>query len=113
MSKYKLVVEDTVIVPVKFTMKVGNVNKLFSFNFEALRLSQEEINERREQKAKLVTDFMRDVMRGWDNQRLVLDEEGKPAEFNDESRDMMLSAAGVGTVLFNAYLLEVGAKEKN
>lgn len=108
-----LAVEDTVDVPVKFTMKVRSVNKLFSFTVTCDRMDQEQINECMEDGKQKVTDFMRGVMRGWSGQRLVLDAAGNPVEFSEAARDMMLKAAGVGTVLFNAYLTETGAKPKN
>lgn len=112
-AEFQLAVEDTVDVPVKFTFKAGAVNKQFSFTVFAKRLEQEEINERRENPGMLVADFMRELLTGWKDQRFVLDREGKPAEFSDGSRDVMLNAAGVAVVIFNSYLKEVGAKEKN
>jgi hypothetical protein len=110
---YKLAVEDVVEVPVKFTLKNKGVNRLFSYTIICDRLPQEVINERLESSNKKVTDFMREVMTGWRDQRLVLLADDSPADFNDESCDVMLNAAGVGTVLFNAYFKECGAKEKN
>lgn len=112
-QEYQLAVEDIVELPVSFTLKVGAVNKRFSFTVYATRLEQTEINEARANRDMLVADFMRPLMTGWKDQRLVLDQEKKPAEFSEGARDLMLNAAGVATVIFNAYLKEVGAKEKN
>lgn len=112
-NQYKLVVDDIVNVPVKFTFKSGSINKLFSFTVFAKRLDQETISERLADKDKKATDFIRDLMTGWKDQAFVLDGDDKPAEFNDDSRDIMLNAAGVGVVIFNSYLAECGAKVKN
>jgi hypothetical protein len=112
-TEFQLAVEDTVEVPVKFTFKAGRVNKSFSFTVFCDRLDQDEINERRKTPDMLVTDFMRPLMKGWKDQLFVLDSHGKPADFSEGARDVMLNAAGVGTVIFNSYLKEVGAKEKN
>lgn len=113
MPKYQLAVDDVVNVPVKFTFKMAGVNKLFSFTVFATRLPQEEITARLEEKDKKASDFIRDLLTGWKDQAFVLDEDGKPAEFNADSRDFMLDAAGVASVIFNAYLVEAVAKVKN
>lgn len=110
---YHLAVEDTVEVPVKFTMKVKGVAKLFAFTFTATRLDQDEITSRLEEKEKKIKDFMADLVTGWTGQRLVLTASDEPADFSPESLDFMLNAPGVAVVFFNAYLKNCGATEKN
>ncbi len=112
---YTLAVEDTVEVPVKFTMKAGKVDKLFKFTLTAIRISHDDIQE-----AMKAVEFKfreglvsMDVLKGWEGQRLVLDDQGKPADFNADSLNMMLSAPGVAQVIYLAYMKECGAKEKN
>lgn len=113
-QKYQLAIEDTVDVPLKFTLKAGRVNRVFAFSLYCKRLSQEQFNALLEESGKKVTDVMREVITGWDDhQRLVLDAAGNPAPFSEEARDVMLSAAAFGTLAYNKYLVEVGAKEKN
>lgn len=108
-----LSISNTSEISVKFTLKEGSVNKLFAFSFTAERLDQDEINERLEDKNKKVKDFMAGVITGWSGQRLVLEDNGEPAEFSQEALAMMLNVMGVGGILFNAYLKDCGAKEKN
>lgn len=108
-----LSISNTSEISVKFTLKEGSVNKLFAFSFTAERLDQDEINERLEDKNKKVKDFMAEVIKGWSGQRLVLEDNGEPAEFSQEALAMMLNVMGVGGILFNAYLKDCSAKEKN
>lgn len=110
---FKLAVADRVKVPVKFTIRDGGAEKTFAFTLECERLSDEAIKARLKNEEEPVNDFMRDVARGWSGQKLVLNEEGEPAEFSAEAFDAMLNMAGVGVVLFKAYLAECGAKAKN
>ncbi len=110
---YTLAIEDTVEIPVKFTLKVKGVAKLFAFTLTADRLAQDEISARLEDKESKVRDFIAEVVTGWSGQRLVLDAEGQPAEFTPEALSSMLNVAGVAGVIFSAYLKECGAKEKN
>lgn len=112
-DEFQLAVGDTVEVPVKFTLKKGSVHKLFSFTVFADRLDQETIDERLATKDQKATVFMREVMTGWKDQALVLRADGTPAAYSEKARDAMLSAPGVGVLIFNAYLVECGAKVKN
>lgn len=109
---FTLAVENTVEVPVKFTLKNKGVARLFSFILTAERLPQDEISARLEDKERKVKDFMADVVSGWSGQRLVLDA-AEPAEFSPEALEALLNVAGVAAVCFTAYLKECGAKEKN
>ena len=112
---FTLAVENTVEVPVKFTLKNKGVARLFSFILTAERLPQDEISTRLEDKERKVKDFMAEVISGWSGQRLVLDaaEPAQPAEFSPEALEALLNVAGVAAVCFTAYLKECGAKEKN
>lgn len=108
-----LAISNTSEISVKFTLKEGSVNKLFAFTFTAVRLDQDEISERMDDKNKKVKDFMADVITGWSGQRLVLEDNGEPAAFSAEALAMMLNVMGVAGILFAAYLKDCGAKEKN
>lgn len=108
-----LAISNTSEISVKFTLKEGSVNKLFAFSFTAIRLDQDEITERIEEKNKKVKDFMAEVITGWSGQRMVLEDNGEPAAFSQEALAMMLNVMGVGSILFNAYMKDCGAKEKN
>lgn len=110
---YKLVVADVVKVPVKFTLNDAGKVKKFDFSITCERLEAKVIRDRIQGGDALVSDFMRSVMKGWEGQSLVVDEEGKPADYNDDSRDVMLDTAGVASIFYAAYISECGAKEKN
>jgi len=110
---YKLTIQNTAQVKVKFTLQDKGVNRLFAFTLEATRLDQDEISSRLEEKDKKVKDFMADLITGWDGQRLVLNEDDTPAAFTPEALQVLLNVPGVAAVIFNAYLKDCGAKEKN
>ena len=82
---FKLAIENSVEVPVKFTLKEGKVDKLFSFNLLCDRLDQDEIGTVLDENEHKVKAFMTRVTRGWDGQRLVLTEDGQPADFSPTS----------------------------
>lgn len=110
---YKLTIQNTVQTKVKFTLKDKGVDRLFAFTLDCVRLEQDEITSRLEEKDKKVKDFMADLITGWDGQRLVLNEDDTPAAFSAEALDVLLNVPGVAAVIFSAYLKDAGAKEKN
>ena len=110
---FTLAIQNATDVSVKFTLKDGKALKTFAFTFTADRLEQDEITARLEDKEKKVRDFMAEVITGWSGQRLVLDADGQPAAFSPDALNALLNVAGVAAVLFNAYLKDCGAKEKN
>lgn len=109
----KLVIDDTVQVPVKFETNNNGKGKSFNFNLTCNRLSQQEISEIIKDDDALVVDVLKDIVIGWQNQNLVVDEDNKPCAFSVESFEMMLSLKGIGIVAWQSYLKEVGAKIKN
>lgn len=112
-QKYTLAIQNTVDVPVKFTLKEGKVDRLFSFTLQCDRLDQEEIGTVLEENEHKVKAFMTKVTKGWEGQRLVLTEGGEPADFSPEALAVMLSAAGVAMTCYNAYGLHCASKAKN
>lgn len=113
-DQFTLSVDDVVEVKAKFTLKSKGVDKLFAFLFFATRLSQDDITTMLANKDQKIKEFLPDVVTGWSGQGLVIDAAtGKPADFGPEALEAMLNAPGVASVFFNAYLKEVGAKEKN
>lgn len=115
MSKFVIAVEDAVEVPVKFTLKAGKVNKAFAFTLTATRIPQDELQTKMKDAEYKFKEGLQSmgVITGWADQRLVLDASGQPAEFSEEALDAMLSVAGVARMVYDAYLKECGAKEKN
>lgn len=109
---FTLAIENVVEVPVKFTLKVGKVNKPFGVTLTARRLSKEESDNMAADQS--VKDFLLDNVSAWSDQRLVLDSvTGEPAPFSREAFDAFLSVTGVLGICWNAYVRECAGKEKN
>jgi hypothetical protein len=106
---FKIKIENTVQVPVKFTMKEGETDKVIKFSFTAKRMPWKEINE----SEKSVTEFLLDNVTGWKDQSFVLMDDGEPAPFSADALRFMLDQIGLISVMWNAYLRECGGKEKN
>lgn len=107
---FKIAVANVVKVPVKFTLKDGSVNKLFSFELTATRRTPEEIEEQPEVTIK---DFLLEVVTDWSGQRLILQDNNEPAPFGKDAFEYMLKQPAVLMVVWTAYQRECGAKEKN
>ncbi len=112
-TMFTLALEDTVEVPVKFTLKVGKVNKAFAFTLDATRHTQDEIEEWTTDKNRKIKDILTDVVTGWSGQKLVLGENKEPADFTPESFAAMLGVQGVAGTIYVAYLNECGAKVRS
>lgn len=113
MSKYSLAISETTIVSVVAVLKneAGRPNQ-YKFDLVCLRKGADELKELMESGANL-KDVMRDVTTNWRGQRLVLDEDGKPADFSLEAFDALLDIGGMPTLLFNRYYTESSATAKN
>lgn len=109
----KLVIENTVKVPVKFSLNNNGKTTPFSLTLICDRLEQAEIKSRSSDGEKTAREFLTDVIKGWEGQKLIVEDDGTPADFDDESCEMLLNTAGVAMVIYIAYLKECGAKEKN
>lgn len=107
---YTLAIDNVVVFTVKFTLKSGRVNKSFCVTLTANRLSKEESEAQAD--GTSVKDFLLNEVTNWSDQNLVL-VDGKPADFSREAFEYMLSVGNVLAVVWNAYLKETGAKEKN
>lgn len=72
------------------------------------------IQERQQLFSKMTTvEFMKQAFTGWDGQKLVLNDDGTPAEFSTEALEAMFDIDGVALVIFNDYVKASAAKEKN
>ena len=107
---FKIAVDNIVQVPVKFTLKDGSVNKLFTFTLTATRRTQDQIEE---QPDLTVKDFLMDNVSDWSGQRLVLGDNGEPAAFSRDALEFMLKQPGLLGIVWAAYTRECGGKEKN
>ncbi|UGQ45080.1 phage tail assembly chaperone [Massilia endophytica] len=115
MSKFKVLVGDIFRATVKGTVP-GEDGKPKDFEFVLIcnRSSQEEVKKAYEGSGLIYADFLKQKVKGWDGQQLVLDNTtGQSAEFSEEAFDALLSIQAMGLVCFNAYNRDNGAKEKN
>lgn len=110
---YQLAIGNTIKVPVKFESNSNGITKAFNFNLICDRLPQDELLKLESDDKELIKDVLKRVTKGWESQTLVLDADNKPAEFNDDAFEMMLSLAAIHVVAWKSYLKEVGAKTKN
>lgn len=111
---FKLAIEDSVEFQVKLTIRSGRVDKSFPVTFFCDRVpTNDEITARMDACDNKYKEFLTGLVTGWKDQRLVLDQNDKPVDFSAEALDVMLSAAGVARQVFEVYVREVSAKEKN
>lgn len=112
-KKYKTVVSDTVLVPVKGSLSDENGKaKKFEFSLICKRLGADEVREMIGSE-RLITSIMSEVTTGWKDQRLVLEDDGTPAEFCEEALSALLDIPNIALLCYVAYQKESGAKEKN
>jgi hypothetical protein len=109
---FTLSIEDTVEIPVKFTLKAKKVNKLFSFNLTAERQPQDVLDAWFADKDRKVIDLLQEHVTGWSGQQLVMNGD-KAADFSAEAFAAMLNVPGVAGQIFTAYVSECAAKAKN
>jgi hypothetical protein len=107
---FAISIEDTVTVPVKFTMRERAVDKLFSFSLTGQRKTQDEIEEQPELSVK---DFLLENISDWSGQRLVILDNKEPAPFSKDAFEFMLKQPGLLGIVWTAYTRACGGKEKN
>lgn len=106
---YKLAIAAVVKFQIKLSVNDGGVKKDFSVWLEGKRVSSEslqtDIDENGEMK---LVDFHKKVCRdnftGWSDQRLVVADDGRPADFSEEALECLLSLPGAATVAHSAYM---------
>ncbi len=107
--QFKLAIGNVVQVPVKFTFKEGNVNKLFTFTLTANRKTPDEMESQPEIS---VLDFLYENVTDWTGQRLILQDNNEPAAFSREAFEYLLKLPDVFPLVWAAYKRECGAKKK-
>ncbi|HEY0847396.1 MAG TPA: hypothetical protein VGE12_18650 [Noviherbaspirillum sp.] len=110
---YKLVVANRVKVPIKLKLDNAGESASFSFSLLCRRLDTDEIKDLSQSGEVLMSEFMKGVVEGWENQKLVVDEDGNPADFNDDSLEVLLKTPGVAALSYAKYLEYCSAKAKN
>lgn len=113
-KKYKMAVGNVVRVSVEGTCSNEDGQKTkFKFSLRCTRLSATDLAAALASRDDLAKDFLISVTTDWKEQRLVLEEDGSPAEFCTEAFEALLDIAGMPLVCLNAYVKEVGATAKN
>ena len=112
--KYKVAIGNDVTVQVAGQItETGSQTTKFKFSLTCKRLSQDVLQARLADKEEGIKDFMVSLTHGWADQRLVLNEDDSPADFNADSFDALMSIGGMPNFAFQAYLKAVAVKEKN
>jgi hypothetical protein len=111
---YKLAIDDLVGIKVegKNQSKDGT-EKPFKFILVCERYSAEQMKSVVSDKDETAHAFFEKVARDWQNQKLVLDEEGNPAPFNIDSLRVLMGITGMAMLCWHAYLTQVQATAKN
>ena len=113
-KKYKIVVGNTVAVLVagSHTNESGKAIP-FKFTLICKRLDAAELKDALADKETPVSEFVTNVATDWRDQRLVLEDDDKPAEFCPDALEALLNINGMSMLCFTAYMKEAGAKAKN
>ncbi|NGZ86409.1 hypothetical protein [Duganella aceris] len=113
-TKYKTIISNTARIPVKGSISDADGNPVpFKFALICTRMSAKEMKDRLVGGEVLMQEVLQEVAKGWEKQTLVLDEDDKPAPFNEDSFAALLEISGMAAVCFNAYVKGQAATEKN
>ncbi|MBL8351198.1 MAG: hypothetical protein JNL87_12910 [Burkholderiaceae bacterium] len=110
---FKLVVSDTVTVPVKGSLpNAAGVAAPFAFSLQARRLQADALRDLAQDNERTVAEFLASVVFDWS---AVLGEDDKPAPFSEAGLAQLLNIVGMAGLAFTAYVEACGArgKEKN
>ncbi len=111
---FKLAISPKVLFGVTLMVANDNGNKdTFKFDILAERRTSEEMRKTITDETMQVDAFLADIAKGWEKQRLVLEEDGTPAQFSPEAFQKMLEVPGAPAVIYQSYLKAITAKEKN
>jgi hypothetical protein len=107
---YTLAVADVVELPVKLTVNDGGKTASFSFHLRAKRMPQADLRRALKDEDVLTRDLLVQQVIGWRGQALVLDADGKPADFSRDAFEAMLTLVGMESLVLNAYLRAMGVE---
>jgi hypothetical protein len=110
----KLAISNTVTVAANLQVPdaVGGTT-LHKFKLVCDRLDGDALRKSMEDESLDVRDFLAGVIKNWEGQRIVLEEDGSPSPFSADALRDLLSIAGVPALLLRAYMTEVVARQKN
>lgn len=115
---YKLAVAAFLAIPMAFDLADGDKVTSFKFTLQAKRVSEDEFQSRIKGEHGVPTNenikgLMLELITGWKDQTLVLDDQEQPAAFCREALDVMFATPGVIDIATRNYLKEAAAKAKN
>lgn len=111
---FKLVVSNTVEVPVKFTVNDGGKTATFTFSLLANRLPADSFRALADDRGdRTVVEFLQEQITGWRGQRLVVDDNSQAVEFSAEALAVMLNLVGLAGLVFEAYVAACGAQGRS
>ena len=107
---FNIEISDTVRFPIKFNVRDGKgVEKPASFDFIARRIDTDDYKDVLADGTTLA-DFLVNVGLDWDN---VRDGNGTPIDYSETALRNVCKIAGLASLMFKTYGIEVSAKEKN
>lgn len=111
-KKYKLAISNVVVVPVevKINDETGKA-KTHKFSVTCNRLGADDLAAAFAGVSP--QEFLTAEVTAWSGQKLVLEDDGTPAEFCADSLAALLDIQGMVMVIFGAYLKEAAATAKN
>jgi len=109
----KIIVSNTVGFKVKGAVNdEKGVAQPFHFELTCVRLNEEQFRDKMQSETEAsITDFLADVIEDWSG---VRDPEDKPLPYTEANlRLLCRGVPGVSRLMFQTYLRETVAKEKN
>ncbi len=104
-KKFKLAIGDTLTLKVKGFVTDGPKPVAVEFKATAKRVDSERYRDTFGKDSQVLgADFVREVLTGWEGQKLVMDEDGQPADFCPEALDTMLQLVGIESYIVRAYV---------
>lgn len=110
MTTYTLAIADQIELPIKFSVNDGGTAKSFAFKLKAKRMTQAALRAVFKDADILTRDLLTEQIVGWSGQRLVLDDDGEPAEFSAGAFEALLSLVGMENLVYGAYLKAMGVE---
>jgi len=115
---FKLAVAAFLAIPMAFDLANGDKVTSFNFTLQAKRLGEDEFQSRIKGDNGVPTNenikaLMLDIITGWKDQTLVVDDQDQPATFCREALEVMFETPGVIDIATRNYLKEAAAKVKN
>jgi hypothetical protein len=109
--KYRLSIADKIKLPLRFTLNDNGKKAEHKFSLTAARMPQADMRAMVADGEKTVRELLIEKISGWEGQRLVIGEDDDPAPFSVEAFEVMLSITGVDSIIFNAYMREMGVSD--